>query len=623
MPFFYLHALKIPPMTRKMLFIFIIIFPLLIYAQHFNSEGQIHEISLLNDNNCNIEIIAHRGYSDIYPENTLLSIEEAFKRGVKYCEIDVNVTSDDVYVLFHDQPTMFRTSNGQGYVVASTYAELKLLDVGSWKGSQFTGLTIPTLEEALLLAEKYDGYLYLDTKKFRPDLMGKALKTTGVNPKRLMPAIASVEEAVNFKTYCPDSPFIYFGKLPEQPEDDQWYTSLINLGCEIFETYYTYALDNDEHFQTFVSKVHQHGAKVWVFTSNDIAEIKKIKAAGVDGVETDLAFLAKKAVCDESLLNIRINKTTTANWNFSKKNLQSTGIGSQLKPFSYHTPEQIQQLKFGKTSDFNIKSINGVDADVIKVPPFNTQNGLFVFTNFTPGIHEELHYDYSLIMDLYIPLKSKDKFISLIQTNPENLNDGDLFISSKGIGINNNYHGVLNTETWYRIALTFSSTAIKKYINGKFVGATPIEGGRWSVINTFPGGDDQGFLLFADDNKETAELYVSAIQLRNYTMNSDEILNLGNPKANGIPINNTGIYNVKFEDEIKPSIVNFHSNEILVTFQKETDLSNITGYFTLPYRANATITSGSKFDLRTVQTIEVTSEDKSQKTLWKIKTEYH
>ena len=38
--------------------------------------------------NCNFQAVGHRGYSDIYPENTLLSIEEAFKRGIKYCEID-------------------------------------------------------------------------------------------------------------------------------------------------------------------------------------------------------------------------------------------------------------------------------------------------------------------------------------------------------------------------------------------------------------------------------------------------------------------------------------------------------------------------------------------------------
>ncbi|MDO9261535.1 MAG: glycerophosphodiester phosphodiesterase family protein, partial [Flavobacteriaceae bacterium] len=45
--------------------------------------------SSYNYSNCDFQAIGHRGYSDNYPENTLLSIEESFKRGVKYCEIDV------------------------------------------------------------------------------------------------------------------------------------------------------------------------------------------------------------------------------------------------------------------------------------------------------------------------------------------------------------------------------------------------------------------------------------------------------------------------------------------------------------------------------------------------------
>ena len=183
----------------KNLIVFIVLFFVAFAA--FSQQKK----SLYNFKNCDFQAIGHRGYSDIYPENTLLSIEESFKRGIKYCEIDVNVTSDNVYVLFHDQPTMYRTSSGQGYVVGSKYADLLKLDVGSWKGSQFEGTKIATLEEALLLAEKYDGYFYLDTKKFRPDLMGKALKTTGVNPKRLMPAIANKKEALEFKKHCPNT----------------------------------------------------------------------------------------------------------------------------------------------------------------------------------------------------------------------------------------------------------------------------------------------------------------------------------------------------------------------------------------------------------------------------------
>ena len=570
--------------------------------------------------NRNFQAIAHRGYSDIYPENTLLSIEEAFKRGIKYCEIDVNVTSDDVYVLFHDQPTMYRTSNGQGYVVSSTYKELLELDLGSWKGSQFTGTKIATLDEALILAEKYDGYLYLDTKKFRPDLMGKALKTTGVNPKRLMAAIANLDEATLYKKYCPNSPFIYFGGLPENINDDNWYKSLVDLGCEIFEIYYTYALNNDENFQIFVNKVHQHGAKVWVFTSNNLSEIKKIKAAKVDGVETDIAPSVLKAICDNKPITINPIAATTGNWTFNQKNLESTGVGSQFKPLSYNNPKALQKVLFGKTSDFRIKPINGIISNVMKVPAFNPQNGLFLFNNFIPNSDEELHYNYSIIIDIYIPMKSNGKFMSLLQTNPENENDGDLFIARNGIGINNNYHGKIEPETWNRVVVTYSKTVIKKYINGKFVGETPIEGGRWSVINTFPGGDKQGFLLFADDDNETAELYVNAIQVRNYTMNSSEITHLGLVKANGIPLNNAGLYDVKLDGELKSSIVNWDSKEIYATLPASTSLNKLKLDFDIPYGAKSDFKSGEyvNFLNQSTKKITVTAQDGFSKTSWLI-----
>ena len=564
------------------------------------------------------QTVGHRGYSDIYPENTLLGLEEAFKRGVKYCEIDVNVTSDDVYVLFHDQPTMYRTSNGQGYVVASTYKELLGLDVGSWKGTQFKDTKIATLEEALLLAEKYDAYLYLDTKKFRVDLMGKALKETNVNPKRLMSSISTLKEAKEYRKHCPNSPFIYFGGLPENPEDDNWYKQFIDLGCEIFEVYYTHALSNDAKFKTFVDKVHKYNAKVWVFTSNNIDEIKTIKKHHVDGVESDLATSALKAIYHDENLIIAPIKATTGNWNFDAKNLQSKGVGSQMRPLNY-SGDSIQDVKYGTTSSFKIKSIKGEEAPIVKIPAFTPENGLFVFSNFTPYKNEDLHYNYSLIMDVYIPKESKDKYICLLQTSPENKNEGELFIGAKGLGINNVYHGDLQVETWYRISLVFDEKSIKKYLNGKLIGEQPISGGRWSVYNTFPGGQNQGFLLFADDNNDTSPLYVNAVQLRNYSMNSNEIALLGAPNANGIAINNTGIYAVKFENEAKNSVVNWDSKEIYVSVTKET-LSELKVWFNLPYGAKSNIKSGEKVNLNDPlgAIISVTAQDGITKTDWKV-----
>jgi len=578
-------------------------------------------IPTYNYSNCDFQVIGHRGYSDVYPENTLLSLEEAFKRGVKYCEIDVNITSDDVYVLFHDQPTMFRASSGQGYVVSSTYSELLQLDFGSWKGSQFKGTKIATLEEALILAEKYDAYLYLDTKKTDHELMCKVLQSSKVDPKRMLPAVASLEEAKNFKRYCPNSSFIYFGGLPENVNDDSWYREMVALGCVIFETYYTFALDEtNQQFKTFLSKVHENNAKVWVFTSNNIEEIKKLKNAGVDGVESDIATSALISICEELEIDGNPIKATTGNWNFDKGNLYSTGVGSQLRPLNYNKEFADQPVQYGTTTTFNIKPINEKEAAVAKIPAFDANNGLFIFTNFTSGLEANLHYNYSLLMDIYIPKESGDKYISLYQTNPENENDAELFINADGVGVNNEYHSSLKSETWYRLAIVVTEKSIKKYINGKFIGENEISGGRWSVYNVFAGGQDQGFLLFSDNDNETSEFYVNAVQLRNYSMDAKEIAFLGDPKANGIAIGNSGIYNVRSDKEISGAIVNWDKKEIYIKFASATDLSQIKVDFNIPYGAKSSIESGSLIDLNSLdkefETITITSEDGYSKSVW-------
>lgn len=574
-----------------------------------------------NYSDCPFEVIGHRGYSDIYPENTLLSLEEAFKRGVKYCEIDVNITSDDVYVLFHDQPTMFRTSSGQGYVVSSTYQQLLDLDFGSWKGEQFKNTKIATLEEALLLTEKYDAYLYLDTKKTNHEIMCSVLQNINVDSSRMLPSVSSFEEAKLFKSYCPNSSFIYFGGLPENVENDSWYQEMVAMGCLIFETYYTFALDdNNQEFKTFLKKVHENNAKVWVFTSNDIKEIKKLKAAGVDGVESDIATSALKSICEGIELDAKPIKATTGNWNFERGDLYSTGVGSQLRNLNYNLEFPFQPVQFGTTNSFNIKGIQGKEASVAKIPAFNPHNGLFIFTNFTSGIDANLHYNYSLIMDIYIPKESMNKYISIYQTNPDNDNDAELFIEPKGIGVNNEYHYPLKSETWYRLGIVVSENSIKKYIDGKFIGENEISGGRWSVYNVFAGGQDQGFLLFSDNDNETSEFFVNAIQLRNYSMDSAEVSILGNSKADGIPIGNSGIYNIKVDGEISSSIVNWDENQIYLKLDEKLDLTKIKINFDLPFGAKSSVASGSVFNLTPInkefQEIIITSQDKISESIW-------
>src|SRR4051794_28328490 len=95
-----------------------------------------------------IEIIAHRGYSQKAPENTVSSFKLAWENKADACELDLYLTKDGKVVIIHDKDTK-RTTGVQKDVATSTLDELRTLDAGSWKGAQFAGEKLPTLEEAI------------------------------------------------------------------------------------------------------------------------------------------------------------------------------------------------------------------------------------------------------------------------------------------------------------------------------------------------------------------------------------------------------------------------------------------------------------------------------------------
>src|SRR3954464_3658608 len=79
---------------------------------------------------------AHRGESDLAPENTMASFSLAWKNGEKIVETDIQLTKDGQVVICHDADT-FRTSGQKTKLVIkdSTLAEIQKVDVGAWKGS--------------------------------------------------------------------------------------------------------------------------------------------------------------------------------------------------------------------------------------------------------------------------------------------------------------------------------------------------------------------------------------------------------------------------------------------------------------------------------------------------------
>ncbi|MEI6464762.1 MAG: glycerophosphodiester phosphodiesterase [Verrucomicrobiota bacterium] len=97
-----------------------------------------------------VEIVAHRGASFDAPENTLASEKLAWRDGADVVENDIHLTKDGKIIVCHDKTTQ-RTTGHPGTITAMTFAELRTLDAGKWKGEQFAGEKLPTLDEQIAL----------------------------------------------------------------------------------------------------------------------------------------------------------------------------------------------------------------------------------------------------------------------------------------------------------------------------------------------------------------------------------------------------------------------------------------------------------------------------------------
>ena len=128
-------------------------------------------------------LIAHRGFSSDSPENTYDAFDLAIENGFNNIETDVQLTSDGVPVLIHDD-TLDRTTTGKGLVAEASLAYINSLEAGLWfegpadtigrKGPAAYGDSfVPTLEEFL---KRYEGNvnLHLELKSKQPDLAAKA-----------------------------------------------------------------------------------------------------------------------------------------------------------------------------------------------------------------------------------------------------------------------------------------------------------------------------------------------------------------------------------------------------------------------------------------------------------------
>ncbi|MEE9595173.1 MAG: glycerophosphodiester phosphodiesterase family protein [Acidiferrobacterales bacterium] len=104
------------------------------------------------------QLVAHRGYSEHFPENTLIGIAAAIRAGARWVEIDVQLSADEVPVLLHDQ-NLQRVAGFKGTVHHLSYDQLYEIHPSEFErfGYRYAQVRIPTLAEFCELLQKWPG----------------------------------------------------------------------------------------------------------------------------------------------------------------------------------------------------------------------------------------------------------------------------------------------------------------------------------------------------------------------------------------------------------------------------------------------------------------------------------
>ncbi len=249
-------------------------------------------------------VIAHRGYSEFAPENTLPAFKLALAAGADLVELDYRHTKDKQLAVFHDAE-LDRTTDATARWQAShirvetkTAAELQGLDAGSWFGSEHAGTRVPLLSEALDLIQA-EAVTLIERKSGEAPACIKLLREKKLinrvivqsfdwhylhdfhqqEPRQVLGALGPPMVLTSGKR-----PPAIFRRL-----HPRWFRELEQTGAKV-------VVWNQRVSKETVRRFHERGLKVWIYTVNHLKPAHRLLDMGVDGIITNNPARIWKAI---------------------------------------------------------------------------------------------------------------------------------------------------------------------------------------------------------------------------------------------------------------------------------------------------------------------------------------
>lgn len=252
---------------------------------------------------------AHQGGAREAPSSTLYALRQATAGGADGLELDVHATVDRTVMVCHDE-TVDRTTAGSGSIARMTYAELRELDNAHWwvdgevvapgraddeyvhrgKAPADASFGIASLRE--VLEEFPNTFLNLDIKQTAPavepyeQLVADLLREFGRTDDVI---VASFDDRATdaFSAIAPEihtsCGTLLTTAVWQAVQDDNPLPATQHKALQVPAAFGEIVVVDER----FVSRAHDHGLAVHVWTIDEPDEMERLLDLGVDGIMTD------------------------------------------------------------------------------------------------------------------------------------------------------------------------------------------------------------------------------------------------------------------------------------------------------------------------------------------------
>ncbi len=236
--------------------------------------------------------IAHRGGGGLVPENTMEAFAAAYRLGIRYFELDIHSSRDDVLVVCHD-PDLKRTTDLTAIIRELSYDEIARADAGYRFARQDEfpfrgkGIRVPRLSDVLAMFN--DAFFIIEIKQIIPNVVAALNETLSTTQTRHRVLIASEHQqplseiralAPELPTnFCTPEVLAFFGALALPGSGYQPPAEAIEIppshGPMLLVT------------PTSVAAAHERELEMHVWTVNEEPQMRELLELGVDGIITD------------------------------------------------------------------------------------------------------------------------------------------------------------------------------------------------------------------------------------------------------------------------------------------------------------------------------------------------